>query len=342
MKKMLSVALAVCMVLSLAACGKQPASSNAPGNSTPNTSAGQPKEIEHPASITICASTSGNTWYASAVKISELMMTEWPDMSVTVIEGGGDANIDRVNAGTDAQLGFTSSTSLLPALSGANENVKDASNVAALMSVSMSYAQTAVLASSDIQSYEDLAGKRMAAGTYGQVAMYTSDALLESYGMSAADLAGGSYQVVSPSEYPDQFSDGHLDACHINGNIPLATLVQIDSVTPIRLLQPSEESIEYILEKYPAFYIAEVESGKYAGMDRDMKLLAYDGMLIGNKDLPGEFLARVVELITEANEAGELVQEQAHFSRSSWENYTTFVTAENTVPEVWDMISKHQ
>ena len=42
------------------------------------------------------------------------------------------------------------------------------------------------------------------------------------------------------------------------------------------------------------------------------------------------------------NEAGELVQEQAHFSRSSWENYTTFVTAENTVPEVWDMISKHQ
>ena len=47
MKKMLSVALAVCMVLSLAACGKQPASSNAPGNSTPNTSAGQPKEIDH-------------------------------------------------------------------------------------------------------------------------------------------------------------------------------------------------------------------------------------------------------------------------------------------------------
>ena len=160
--------------------------------------------------------------------------------------------------------------------------------------------------------------------------------------MSAADLAGGNYQVVSPSEYPDQFADGHLDACHINGNIPLATLVQIDSVTPIRILQPSEESISYILEKYPAFYTVNVEAGKYSGMDKDMTLLAYDGMLIGNKNLPGEFLARVVELITDANAAGELVQEQAHFSRSSWENYTTFVNADNTVPEVWDMISKHQ
>jgi len=270
------------------------------------------------------------------------MMKEWPDMSVTVIEGGGDANIDVVNGGVDAQLGFTSSTSIIPALAGENANVTDASKVVPLMSVSVSYAQTAVLASSDIKDYPDLAGKRMAAGTYGQVAMYTSDALLEAYGMSNKDLAGGDYQVVSPSEYPDQFADGHLDACHINGNLPLATLVQIDSVNPIRILQPSREAMDYILEEYPSFYEVEVDANYYEGQTEPLNLLAYDGMMIANKDLPEEFLARVVEIVCDANEAGELADVQSVFGRAYWKDCGTFITAENTLPAVYKMIQSHQ
>lgn len=337
MKKLLCSLLALCMPLSLAACGGTPSSGSQPAGSGP---AAQPAEIEHPSSIVICASTSGNVWYSAAVKLSELMMTEWPDMSVTVIEGGGDANIDVVNDGKDAQLGFTSSTSLIPAFEGTNPNVTSCSNVAALMTVGRSYAQTAVLASSDIHDFKDLAGRNMAAGTYGQVAMYTSDALLEAYGMSGADLAGGDYQIVSPSEYPDMFADGHLDACHINGNLPLATLVQIDSVTPIRLLQPSQEAIDYILEKYPSFYTVDVEKGQYEGMTEDMTLLAYDSILMANSSLPGPFLARLVELVTEHNNAGDL--DQSLFGRSYWENYPIFINADNTVPEVWEAIESHQ
>lgn len=319
MKKRLSLLLAACMLAGLCACG---------GNETGQTSNGA--QIEHPGSIVICASNSGNIWYSCAVKLSELLMREFPDMSVTVVEGGGDPNIDAVNLGTDAQLGFTSSTSLLPAFAGTNENVQDCSNVAALMSVQVSYAQTAVLADSDIMDYTDLAGKRVTAGTYGQVAMYTMDALLEAYGMSEADLSGGAYQVASSSEYPDLFADGHLDACHINGNFPLATLVQIDSTDPIRLLQPSDEAFEYILEKYPSFYTVDVEANQYTGQTEPMTLLAYDGMLIGNGDLPGDFLARVVELMVESGD--EL------FDRATWDQCGTFITQENTVPQVYELL----
>ena len=160
--------------------------------------------------------------------------------------------------------------------------------------------------------------------------MYTMNALLEGHGMSEADLAGGAYQIVSPSEYPDQFSDGHLDACHINGNLPMATLVQIDSTDPIRLLQPTDEALEHILEKYPSFYTVDVPANQYAGQPDPMKLLAYDGMLIANGDLPGEFLARVVELIAESGEE--------MFNRGSWEQCGTFVTQDNTAPEVYDLL----
>ena len=119
------------------------------------------------------------------------------------------------------------------------------------MSVQMSYAQTAVLASSDIHTFADLAGKRVAAGTYGQ-GRHVYD---ECAAGRPRHERGGSgrrrLQIVSPSEYPDQFSDGHLDACHINGNLPMATLVQIDSTDPIRLLQPTDEALEHILRSIP-------------------------------------------------------------------------------------------
>ena len=61
-----------------------------------------------------------------------------------------------------------------------------------------------------------------------------------------------------------------------------------------------------------------------------MKLLAYDGMLIANGDLPGEFLARVVELIAESGEE--------MFNRGSWDQCGTFVTQDNTAPEVYDLL----
>lgn len=332
-KRALALMLAAALTLGLAACGDTSSQKDNSANNAQNTQSGtqaEKKEIEHPDSIVICSSTSGNIWYSCAVKISELLMREFPDMSVIVIEGGGDANIDVVNLGRDAQLGFTSSTSLIPAFEGTNENVKDSSNVKALMSVQMSYAQTAVLADSGIEIFADLAGKRVAAGTYGQVAMYTMNALLEGHGMSEKDLAGGAYQVVSPSEYPDQFADGHLDACHINGNLPLATLVQIDSTDPIRLLQPSDEAISYILEKYPSFYTVDVPANQYNGQTEPMELLAYDGMLMANGDLPGEFLARVVELIVESGDE--------MFTRGSWEQCGTFITEANTAPEVYSLL----
>lgn len=333
MRKLLALLLSLSLLLVPTACSPSAQQPQAPDVPAQSSSSGG-EEIEYPKSLVIAASNVGNIWYNNAVKISEILMANFPGMSVTVIEGGGDANIDAVNQGTDVQLALTSSTSLLPALAGTNNEVTDASNVYALMSCGQSVAQTAVLADSDIQDFPDLVGKRVAAGDYKQVAMYTFLALLDAYGIPQEDVQ---IQAASSSEYPDMFSDGLLDACHINGNLPLSTLVQIDSGDPIRLLQPSQEAVKTLLEKYPSFYTVDVPAGQYAGQTEPLTLLAYDGMLIANKDLPGPFLAKLVELVTE-----DATLDPAQFSRAHWDAYPTFISADNTAPEVWAAIEAHQ
>jgi TRAP transporter TAXI family solute receptor len=295
---------------------------------------GDAKDIPHPKSIVICSSNVGNLWYNNAVKISEILMAAFPDMSVTVIEGGGDSNIDAVNIGADVQLGITSSTSLLPALAGTNAQVKNASNVYALMTLGQSIAQTAVPAKSKIRDYPDLVGKKIAAGDYKQVAMYTFLALLDAYGIDSKKVK---IQAVASSEYPDMIADHLLDGCHINGNLPLATLVQIDSTTPIRLLQPNKNALKKLLEKYPSFYTVKVKAGQYKGQTEDLELLAYDGILIANKKLPGPFLAKLVELVTT-----NATLDPKQFNRTKWNAYPTFINKSNTAPEVWSLIQSYQ
>lgn len=320
MKRTIVSVLVILLVLMGVSCGKKTGdSANA---------------IDHPKSIVICSSNVGNLWYNEAVKISEILMAAFPDMSVTVIEGGGDSNIDAVNLGTDVQLGITSSTSLMPALAGTNAQVKDASNVYAVMTLGQSIAQTAVLADSKIHDYPDLAGQKIAAGDYKQVAMYTFLALLDAYGIDKETVK---IQAVASSEYPDMIADGLLDGCHINGNLPLSTLVQIDTKTPIRLLQPSKEALKTLLEKYPSFYTVKVPANQYKGQTEELELPAYDGILIANKQLPGAFLAKLVELVTT-----NTTLDPKQFGRAKWDAYPVFINKDNTAPEVWSLIESHK
>lgn len=341
MKKILALMLVICMLVMAVACQKPtepstPADPAAPADPATPSDPAEPAEPEMvvPESLVICSSNVGNSWYTQAIKISEILMSEFPGLSVTVVEGAGDGNLNAVNAGTDAQLGIAASTSVVPALLGENEAVPDASNVVALCTLGMSVCQTAVPVDSEIQSFQDLVGKKVAAGATTSVTLYVFKAILEAYGIKPEDMT---LDYAASSEYPDMFADNLIDACHINGAMPIATLVQVDSNEKIRLLPPSAEALAAVLEKYPSLYTTKVPVGTYSGVTEELELLAYDGMLFANKNIDGKFLAKVVELITECD-----TLDPKYFDRVGWTNYPTFINENNTCPEVWETISAHQ
>lgn len=335
MKKIIALLLVACMLVMAVAC-QQTQTQDPVTTEDPGTEPGTEPEAEMvvPDSLVICSSNVGNLWYNQAIKISEILMANFPGMSVTVIEGAGDGNLNMVNTGTDAQLGIAASTSVIPAIAGENEAVPDASNVAPLMTLGMSVCQGVVPTSSDIQGYQDLVGKKVAAGATTSVTLYVFKAILDAYGIDPASMT---LDYAASSEYPDMFSDNLIDACQINGALPIATIVQVDSNQGVRLLPIEDEILAKVLAKYPSLYTATVPAGTYSGVTEDMELLAYDGILFANNSLDGKFLAKVVELVTACDTLDE-----KQFNRVAWENYPVFITEENTVPEVWELISSHQ
>ena len=227
-KKVLALTLALAMALTLVLTGCSDSGSKPSENtskpdsgSAPSDSGSAPAELEYPKNLVLCSGPIGGPWYSSATKIAEIMMREWTDMTVTVVEGGSESNLVAVDEGIDAQIGITSSLIMQQSRDGSG-SVGACSNATAVMPIVSSYIQTGVLADSDIHSFEDLVGKDVSAGQVGFASEIVFRTILETYGITYDDIkaGGGSYSYLSWSEYPTMVADGHLDAFCLNGEIP--------------------------------------------------------------------------------------------------------------------------
>jgi len=331
-KQLLIIVLILVMVVTLVGCG-----SNAK-TTEKNTAA----QIEHPKSLVICASTMGGPWHTAGTKISELLMKEFPDMSVAVIEGGSDTNIQLVNDGRDAQMGFTSSISVLPALEGKNPAVKDASKVDVILPINSAYIQTAVFADSNIKEFPDLVGKNISPGKEGFASKLGFEAIMEAYGYSIDNLkkAGSTYQLTAWSEYPDLMSDKHIDACALNGPLPASIFMQIEATKPLRLLSIGKEQQASVIKKYPSLFVKTIQPGAYKGTTQPVDLLGYTALIIANDQLPDAFLVRLVELLQE-NKTTIQTELGTVFDLLGWENATTGMIKDATRPAIWNLIQSH-
>ncbi|MDX9871817.1 MAG: TAXI family TRAP transporter solute-binding subunit [Clostridia bacterium] len=331
-KKLLVVALILVMlILSTGCSGNKPAEQGS-----------DKVVIEHPKSLVICASTMGGTWHSAATKISELIMMEFPDMSVSVIEGASDSNLQLVNSGRDAQMGFSSSISVMPAFDGSNPVVTDASNLEVVLPITSSFIQTAVWADSNIKTYPDLVGKNVSPGTQGMASKLGFEAIMEAYGYSIADMekAGTTYQLAAWGEYPDLMGDGHIEACSLNGPVPASIFMQLEASKPIRILNCGKEEQKVVLAKYPSLFVKTFAPGGYKGTTEAVDLFGYAGMLVANAELPDAFLVRVVELLQENKEA--IQKELPLFDLLGWENATIGMNEKISNKAVWELIQANQ
>ena len=138
-------------------------------------------------------------------------------------------------------------------------------DIRALFATIDNFLQVFVLADSDIESIEDLAGKTVsmgAAGSGGEMAART--ALLPAYGLSYDDLTP---QFMGDSDGATALKDGKIDALVVTNPINSATLTELATSADVRLLPIDADSF---YETYPAYVPYTVPAGTYQGIDVDV------------------------------------------------------------------------
>ena len=96
------------------------------------------------------------------------------------------------------------------------------------------------LAESDIQSINDLAGKRVSVGAPGSGTELNARAVLESNGISYEDFTP---QRLNFNETADAIRDGDIDAGFWSVGPPTSSILNLAATRDIRLISLSDEEI---------------------------------------------------------------------------------------------------
>ncbi|MCP1676207.1 TRAP transporter TAXI family solute receptor [Natronocella acetinitrilica] len=244
----------------------------------------------------------GGGWYASAAAVSQILTENFSGLRVTVNEGGAVSNVRTLNAGMDANVGYSWTSFLSDGINGRGDfEGSPQETVSPIMTMQRNYISIAVPARSDIHSLEDLSDKRILSGNRGGGAERAFEKLMGLIDVTYDDIrdAGGSLVFTGYGDGPSLMRDGHIDAVVIPGPAPHALILEVESQIPVRLLEVDRTILEQFVEQNEGFGIDAVPAGTYRGQDDDVTVLASYTVLAVHDGLPDEFVYDMTKALFE-------------------------------------------
>lgn len=292
------VSMILAFTLLVTACGGGGADS---GNATQdNNGQNDQSQPVNTSNITIGAATIGGFWYVLAGALGDEMKKQM-NTNMTVIEGGSIANIQGIANG-QFQIGFTNGQNLIEALKGFGGFAQPMSGFSAVAGMYPNVMHIVVRKDSDIQTIEDLKGKRVSPGIKGYGGEIAFQQILEVNGMSYDDLAKVEY--VGTDDGVNLLRDGQLDALALLLVTPVPSVQELQASLGVRLLPLSDDTIAKLREINEGYYEFTIGKDIY-GMDEDVKTVAAETVALVDEDLPEDFVYNFTKILIENRDRWE-------------------------------------
>jgi len=242
----------------------------------------------------------GGSWYPLGSGMMRLVEANIKGVSTSNGPGGGVGNCKVVQRG-DADLGWSYSHTCYDGYSGRDPFKKKLKNIRYLASLYPAIFQVAVPRKSKINSYSDLAGKRIVPGKVGFSGEVAAKSVLDIYGITYKSIKkrGGIVNFVGYADAAALMKDGHLDAYMALTSCPQATIIDLNFRPGIRLLRIDKEDMKVILEKYPGYMETVIPKGAYKGLTKDIPTIGTVTSLICSAKLSDEMVYRITKAIFE-------------------------------------------
>ena len=237
MKKMISIALCLALMLTLAACGGSAATKMTMGT----------------------GGTSG-TYYAFGGVLGQYIKNN-AGIDVTVVStDGSKANIESIAAG-DYQLGTVQSDVMAYAWSG-TRSFETNGAIDSFRVVAGLYAESVQLITMDpeIKSVADLAGKAVSIGAPGSGVYFNAIDVLAAAGLTENDIKP---QYQSFGDSADSLKDGKIDAAFIVAGAPTTAITDLATSGDVYLISMDEEHIATLLDSSPFYSASTIVAGTY-------------------------------------------------------------------------------
>lgn len=166
-------------------------------------------------------------------------------------------------------------------------------NLRGLFGTINSWVLIVVPADSDIQSVQDLKGKRVGVGAPGSGGEIAAQRILAYAGLSYDDVTE---EFLSDGEMAEGLKDGMLDAMIITNPLKSATMTDLSSSMDIRIIPLDDEGF---YETYPYYIKAEIPAGTYPGQNEPVPTGITRVLMMATSDGPfsKEDVTELMEII---------------------------------------------
>ncbi|QJQ95962.1 MULTISPECIES: TAXI family TRAP transporter solute-binding subunit [Halomonadaceae] len=247
--------------------------------------------------LSIATGGTGGVYYPIGGGLAELINDNIEGASATAeVTGASVENMGLIMRG-DADIAIALADTVYQAWSGTGDfEGRQIENTRALASVYPNAVQLVTLANSDIQSIDDLRGKRVSVGAPGSGTELNARAVLEANGISYDDFTP---QRLNFNETADAIRDGDIDAGFWSVGPPTSSILNLAATRDIRLIGLSDEEIENAREEEPVFAAYELRAGMYEGMDEAVQTISIPNVLVVNADMDEELAYELTKLLFE-------------------------------------------
>lgn len=249
-----------------------------------------------PSSLTIGTGSQGGTYFGYGSGFGAMISEALGINAGAEITGGPVQNVTLVETG-EHQLGFVT-------LGPADEARKGESplmpgvpheNVRALFPMYQTPLQAAVLASSDIESFQDLSGKRVGVGPAGG----TSATYWTRFFENAEGYDGVKISNAGGSDTAGQLKDGLIDAFVYAAGLPTGAYAQLAVENDVRFLSMDDETLGQMTAIVPAMAPFTIPANTYEDQPEDLQTVSLWNFAIAHQDMPESLAYEITKLAME-------------------------------------------
>jgi len=265
------------------------------------------------APLTACSATedlrfgtgdAGGTYYSYGMELAQSIQADHKNMMFRISETAGSAaNLRLIEEGY-LQLAFTQSDMLWNATQkeGTSERTTGEGAEDATAATELSYAavaglytescQIVVPADSDIQTIDDLYGKRVSLGEEESGVLQNAKQILLAYGLNESVLQ---VQYLSFTDSAAAMKKDEIDAFFCTAGAPTPVVADLAQSTPIRLLPVDDEHAQRIMQQYGGYIRSTVPADTYPGQTDAVTTLGVKTVLVADNTLSADTVQAITE-----------------------------------------------
>ncbi len=244
----------------------------------------------------ITIATGGNTgpYFAIADEMAVLFDNNISEISTSVQSTGGGVENIQLLLEKNAELGLvmadTASLAYEGKLAIRQKNEKELRAIAALYP---NYVHIITLKNSEIDSVEDLIGKRVGVGDVGSGTEVNALTILQAFGINYEDIEE---YYLSYKESVIELKNGKIDAAFLTSGLPNAMVMELVKTNEVTFIPVAKEKVEEIATEFPYYSGGYIPRNTYLN-DTSIPTAVITNILLTREDMAEDLVYDMTKVI---------------------------------------------